>query len=411
MAWASIEEVDRAVAGQTVPRMFLKTVAAHGDAVALRCMDDAGGWNEWTFNDYRDLVAKAAAALRGLGLEAGDKVVMMMRNRPDFHWLDMAAQFLRITPVSIYNSSSIEEIVYLSTHCEAQAAILEDAGFLEKFLKVRGEIPTLQHIVVMDASSADRRRDGRSTRSMDTEPLDLDELAAQTSPDDLATMIYTSGTTGPAKAVMLDQHNVVFTVESLRRCITFDEYVGKKVISYLPMAHIAERMTSHYQQAVLGFTVTTCPDFNQIATYAREVHPNVLFGVPRVWEKVYAGVNAVLAADPERKAKFDDGDRGRDPDRREEGVGHRDEGAARDVGLPRRGRVQHGARPGRSRRARPRGHRRGADVARDLRLVPRDRRAARRGLRHVRELGPDDVHDRQGQGRARSARRSPAARS
>src|SRR6185369_12010437 len=109
MAWASIEEVDRAVAGQTVPRMFLKTVAAHGDAVALRCMDDAGGWKEWTFNDYRDQVARAAAALRGLGLEAGDKVVMMMRNRPDFHWLDTAAQFLRITPVSIYNSSSIEE--------------------------------------------------------------------------------------------------------------------------------------------------------------------------------------------------------------------------------------------------------------------------------------------------------------
>ena len=91
---------------------------------------------------------------------------------------------------------------------------------------------------------------------MDTDPLDLDELAAQTSPDDLATMIYTSGTTGPPKAVMLDQHNVVFTVESLRRCITFDDYVGKKVISYLPMAHIAERMTSHYQQAVLGFTTS-----------------------------------------------------------------------------------------------------------------------------------------------------------
>jgi len=305
MAWASIEEVDRAVAGQTVPRMFLKTVAAHGDAVALRCMDDAGGWKEWTFNDYRDQVARAAAALRGLGLEAGDKVVMMMRNRPDFHWLDTAAQFLRITPVSIYNSSSIEEIVYLSTHCEAQAAILEDAGFLEKFLKIRGDIPTLQHIAVMDASAA--TGDVMALDAlMDTKPLDLDELAAQTKPDDLATMIYTSGTTGPAKAVMLDQHNVVFTVESLRRCITFDEYVGKKVISYLPMAHIAERMTSHYQQAVLGFTVTTCPDFNQIATYAREVHPNVLFGVPRVWEKVYAGVNAVLAGDPDRKAKFDD---------------------------------------------------------------------------------------------------------
>ena len=120
---------------------------------------------------------------------------MMMRNRPDFHWLDTAAQFLRITPVSIYNSSSIEEIAYLSTHCEAQAAILEDAGFLEKFLKIRGEIPTLQHIAVMDASLATGDVMSLGTL-MDTEPLDVDELAAQTSPDDLATMIYTSGTTG-----------------------------------------------------------------------------------------------------------------------------------------------------------------------------------------------------------------------
>ncbi len=305
MAYASIEEVEQAVAGQTVPRVFLETVSALGDHVALRSMDPSGGWNEWTFNDYRDLVARAAGALSALGLSAGDKVVLMMRNRPDFHWIDMAAQFLRVTPVSIYNSSSVEEIGYLTNHCEARAAILEDAGFLEKFVKIRGELPTLEHLVVMDAGAA--TGDVSSLDElMKAEPLDLAALAAQTSPDDLATMIYTSGTTGPPKAVMLDQHNVVYTVDSLRRCITFDEFVGKKVISYLPMAHIAERMTSHYQQAVLGFSVTTCPDFNQIATYAREVHPNVLFGVPRVWEKVYAGVNAVLAAEPEKKAQFDD---------------------------------------------------------------------------------------------------------
>ena len=267
MAYASIEDVERAVAGQTVPRLFLQTVAANGDQVALRSMDPAGGWNEWTFNEYRDLVARGSGPLAALGLGAGDKVVMMMRNRPEFHWLDMAAQFLRIAPVSIYNSSSVEEIVYLTDHCEAQAAIVEDAGFLEKFVKTRGEIPTLEHLVVMDASAA--TGDVKSLDElMQAEPLDLEELAAQTAPDDLATMIYTSGTTGPAKAVMLDQHNVVYTVESLRRCITFDEFAGKKVISYLPMAHIAERMVSHYQQAVLGFSVTTCPDFSQIATYA-----------------------------------------------------------------------------------------------------------------------------------------------
>ena len=106
---------------------------------------------------------------------------------------------------------------------------------------------------------------------------------------------------------MISQGNVVFTVEQLRRCIGLDDFVGKRLISYLPMAHIAERMTSHYQGMVAGLTVTSCPDPTQIAAYAREVHPEVMFGVPRVWEKVYLGVNAAIAADPEKQQKFEEG--------------------------------------------------------------------------------------------------------
>ena len=106
---------------------------------------------------------------------------------------------------------------------------------------------------------------------------------------------------------MLDQLNVVYTTEQLERCFSLDEYAGRRLVSYLPMAHIAERMTSHYQQMLRGYTVTCCPDPTQVAAYAREVHPEVIFGVPRVWEKVYAGVQAALAADPERKQKFDEG--------------------------------------------------------------------------------------------------------
>ena len=151
-------------------------------------------------------------------------VLLMMRNRPDFHWLDAACQFLRATPVSIYNSSSPEEIAYLAGHAGAEVAIVEDAGFLEKFLKVRDELPELEQDL--------RDRAGRRERPTASCPptscwpravLDLDELAAATDPADLATLIYTSGTTGPPKGVMLDQGNVVYTVEQLTRCIEFDE--------------------------------------------------------------------------------------------------------------------------------------------------------------------------------------------
>ncbi len=89
---------------------------------------------------------------------------------------------------------------------------------------------------------------------------------------------------------MITHANIAWTVESLRRRFALDHLAGKRLVSYLPMAHIAERMTSHYQQAFVGFEVTTCPDPGQIGAYLREVRPNIVFGVPRVWEKIHAGV-------------------------------------------------------------------------------------------------------------------------
>jgi long-chain acyl-CoA synthetase len=142
---------------------------------------------------------------------------------------------------------------------------------------------------------------------MDQGAADLHSLAAEIRPDDIATLIYTSGTTGPPKGVMISHYNVVYTVESLRQCFGLDSFVGRRVVSYLPMAHIAERMMSHYQGVILGYSVYCCPDPNQLSGYLKEVRPEIVFGVPRVWEKIFNGVSAALAANPESKAKFDEG--------------------------------------------------------------------------------------------------------
>ncbi len=307
---STIAEIDAVVSGQTAPQMFLELVAAHGSVPAVHSLKDAtpGSWNVWTYAELAEQTAKVAAGFQALGVQPGERVLLMMRNRPDFHWCDLGAQFVRATPVSIYNSSSPEEIQYLSHHAEARIAIVEDAGFLERMLKVKAELPELQHIFVIEPP-AEGCPDGVHPISelLGHGSADLAALAADTSPDDIATLIYTSGTTGPPKGVMISQYNVVYTVEALRRCIDFPDFVGKRAVSYLPMAHIAERMMSHYQGAILGYSVYCCPDPNQLTVYLKEVHPEIVFGVPRVWEKIYNGVNAALAADPERKAKFDEG--------------------------------------------------------------------------------------------------------
>src|SRR5690606_11484717 len=123
---------------------------------------------------------------------------LMMRNIPEFHWLDLAAQLVRATPVSIYNSSSPEEIQYLADHAEAEIAIVEDDGFLQRMLKVRGELPQLKKIFVLRPPEGDLPEGVFPPTELSAHgTADVEALAADTSPDDLATLIYTSGTTGP----------------------------------------------------------------------------------------------------------------------------------------------------------------------------------------------------------------------
>ena len=308
MPLSTIVEVDVDAARTTTPQLFVELVRRAPSSPALHSMNGDGGWNVWTFEEYADQVAKAAAGLSSIGVDTGERLLLMMRNRPDFHWFDAAAQFLRATPVSIYNSSSPEEIQYLAGHAEARVAIVEDGGFLDRMLKIRAELPLLERIYVVEPPEGPLP-DGvfPAADLLEQGSADLDDLAAATDADDIATLIYTSGTTGPPKGVMISQYNVVYTIEIMKRSLAFDDYVGMRVVSYLPVAHIAERIVSHYQLMALGLSVYCCPDPNQLTMYLKEVHPQVVFGVPRVWEKIYNGVNAALAADPDRKAQFDDG--------------------------------------------------------------------------------------------------------
>jgi long-chain acyl-CoA synthetase len=304
----SSDEITAAVAGYTVTTRFRDTVRAHGERVALRCKvvrpSGEEAWDELTWAQYADQACRMASALSELGVVKGERVVLMMRNRMEFHIADMAALLLGATPVSIYNSSAPEQIEYLARHCGAVVAIVEDVEFLERVLKVRDELPALGAVVIIDD-------DGRAPGDVlhwgdlvQRDPVDLDAAAAVADGDDLATVIYTSGTTGPPKGVMLDHDNVVWTVESLLRCWDEVPYFSR-LVSYLPMAHIAERMVSHYQGIVGVFEVTACPEPSQIASYLPQVKPEIMFAVPRVWEKIHAGVLALAGADPNQQAMLD----------------------------------------------------------------------------------------------------------
>jgi len=321
----SAEVLDAQVAGQTIVSRWLEMVDAAPDRVALRAR--AGdGWIETTNAEVADRVARTASGLRGLGVGPGDRVALMMRNIPEFHVIDLAVLACGATPVSIYNSSSTEQIAYLVGHSGARVAVVEDAGFAERFVAVRAQLPALEHLVVLsgpdgiegiaddDVVAGPALTDGQP-------PLDLRAAAAALSPEMMATIIYTSGTTGPPKGVMLTHRNIVWTIQGYLDLVGIDP-AGFRVVSYLPMAHVAERMVGHYMACIGGFEVTTCPDASRVAEYMRDVRPQTMFGVPRVWEKIHAGVQAVLAADPETKQRFDEAVEAAEPivERRTEGT-------------------------------------------------------------------------------------------
>ena len=298
MRLSTSDELAAQVAGQTVASAFVGAVQRFATATALR-WKDGDQWRSIDWFEYGDRVARAAAGLRALGVGRGDRVVFMIRNIPEFHVLDTAAYFCGATPISIYNSSSAEQIQYLTNHCHAVVGVVEDEGFLGRFEDVRAGLPDLRALGTV-------RGGGEFTYEelLTHAPIDLEAAASAIDPNQLATVIYTSGTTGPPKGVMLTHANVAWTVESLRRCFDRDDLGGKRLISYLPMAHIAERMTSHYQAMFFGYEIITCPEAGLLAQYCREVRPEILFGVPRVWEKFHAGVNASLDADPARATQF-----------------------------------------------------------------------------------------------------------
>ncbi|MDQ1518709.1 MAG: long-chain acyl-CoA synthetase [Actinomycetota bacterium] len=300
-------EIDAVVAGRTVPGLFAATVRARPDAVAVRWRPPGGdsATATMTWAGYADRACRVAAGLRSLGVRPGDRVVLMMRNWPEFYAADMGALLAGATPISIYNSSSPEQIEYLAGHSEAVVAVVGDIGMLERFLKVRPELPGLRQILLVDDPDGLAPADVMPFSDLlGAAPVDLDEAVGRARPEDLLTLIYTSGTTGPPKGVMLSHRNICWIVESMARA-TGEPLTGWRQVSFLPMAHIAERLMTHYFHIGEGTEVTTCPEPTELAAYLREVRPEHFLGVPRVWEKIHAGISAAVASDPEKQAGFE----------------------------------------------------------------------------------------------------------
>ena len=293
-----MEEITKpreAVGAATIAEAFRITAADRADEVAVRTKGDEIAW---TWGELRERVDALAAGLTGLGLERGDTVALLLGNRPEFHLCDLAVVTAGATPFSIYMQYGPEQIRHVVTDAGARVIITEQQ-FLATVLEARKELPDLEHVVVIDGEAPEGVRTLEEVVASPDPDFDAEASVAQLGPQDLLTIIYTSGTTGPPKGVQLSHRNLLAAVEQAEQLIDFPR--DGRVISWLPAAHVAERNAHHYLPVVYGLQITCCDNPREILGYLPEVRPSWFFAVPRIWEKLKAGLEAMVAGQPDEQ--------------------------------------------------------------------------------------------------------------
>jgi long-chain acyl-CoA synthetase len=283
----------RALDASTMCEAFQITAARRCEKVALRTFGDEVSI---TFGEYAERVRRLAGGLHELGVRRGDTVGFMLSNRPEFHLLDTAVAHLGATPFSIYNTSAPDQIEFLLDDAGNQVMIVE-AAFLDRAGRALATRAQVEHLILLDGATADSITLGELESAQPGGDFDFEASWRAVTPDDVLTLIYTSGTTGPPKGVQLTHANQLAQSRGLDETMAVG--ADDATVSFLPMAHIADRGLTHYAQMVWGSTITCCPDVTRVFAYVADARPTRFGAVPRVWEKLKAALEAGFAAEPD----------------------------------------------------------------------------------------------------------------
>jgi len=262
-----------------------------------------GIWQDITWADYWDKVELVGHALRSLGVRPGDRVAIHAENRPEWLFCDIGIVAVRAITTGLYPTNPAAEVAYLLQDSGARILIAEDQEQVDKALAIEASCPELEWIVHIESrgvreydhpkllSFEDFLDRGRAHRAQDPELLA--RMAEEAEPDDVVTLIYTSGTTGPPKGAMLTNRNVDFGIEVLVFSGgLFDPPASKDdvTLSYLPLCHVAERAATVWTNAGAGVVVHFAESIETVQANLKEVQPTLFFAVPRIWEKIAAGI-------------------------------------------------------------------------------------------------------------------------
>ncbi len=303
------------MATDTIIHRFIEQAELRGSAPAYH----AKSGDDWKATNWKTYVAEARTAARalialGVGRKHGNGssdeascVCILGFNRPEWCVFDLAAMMCGAVPAGIYTTCSPPEVAYIVGHTDARIVLVENVDQWKKIEKERKNLPKLEKVILMKGAGKVDDDMVLSWKAFTKLAKDTDEEVLQEHIDALqegalATLIYTSGTTGPPKGVMLSHKNLAWTAQ----CAADMVEIGPSDcnVSYLPLSHIAEQMFSLHVPCTTGSSVYFAESIAKVADNFKEVQPTVLFAVPRIWEKFYAGVSTKMALATGVKAKM-----------------------------------------------------------------------------------------------------------
>jgi len=288
---------------------FARTVAERSDETALRSSDGA---TSLTWRAFDQRLRAAAGGLADLGVGPGGTVALLLTNRPEAAVVDMAALHLGAVPVSLYNTSPVGQLAFLLADSRADVVVTERAFAARAgaALAARaGAGHARPRLVVVDG---DRDGDGAGPVKVEADIASFDALCARgrplgpgtrpaLSPADVVTVVYTSGTTGEPKGAELTHRNILEQIRGLHALGRLPG--GGRVLSYLPFAHLGDRLCAYYMPLVTGACITYHPDPRTATAVLPAVQPTLFMAVPKVWQRIQAGARAVIAGWPEAERR------------------------------------------------------------------------------------------------------------
>lgn len=306
--------IEESISGLTLPEALRRTVEEYADQPAYSDkvgVDDAdGGWRTLTWHELREQALDVAAGLVEVGVEPGDTVALMATSRIEHVLADLAAVHAGATPISVYATLSPDQVAFVSEQSAPSVVVLEGADQLARWQKVLDSADHgIRKVVVIDETAlpdgdlfvAWSALAAAGTAYRAAHAGEVEARWQGISPSQPLTILYTSGTTGAPKGVVLSHHNVLF--EAASSTVKAGTREPGITISYLPFAHIAERILGMYVPQVQGGHVHLLSDPGLLVGALAEVRPTRFFGVPRVWEKIRTGVSARLAAEPDEQKR------------------------------------------------------------------------------------------------------------